>query len=111
MARDLAAGRAVAVLAGPLGAGLVLTALLVPQGMAYAELAGMPPETAFYAAPIDPALLLAPWPVLEAHVLDVIEKGKGARSHVLNLGHGVPPEADPDTITRVVSLAHGELDD
>jgi uroporphyrinogen decarboxylase len=60
---------------------------------------------------IDPALLLAPWPVLRAHVLDVIEKGKGARSHVLNLGHGVPPEADPDTITRVVSLAHGELDD
>jgi uroporphyrinogen decarboxylase len=30
---------------------------------------------------------------------------------VLNLGHGVPPEADPETITRVVALAHGELDD
>jgi len=60
---------------------------------------------------IDPALLLAPWPVLRAHVLDVIEKGKGARSHVLNLGHGVPPEANPETITRVVALAHGELDD
>jgi uroporphyrinogen decarboxylase len=60
---------------------------------------------------IDPALLLAPWPVLRAHVLDVIEKGRGAQSHVLNLGHGVPPEADPETITRVVALAHGELDD
>jgi len=60
---------------------------------------------------IDPALLLAPWPVLQAHVLDVIDKGRGARSHVLNLGHGVPPEADPEIITRVVSLAHGELDD
>jgi len=60
---------------------------------------------------IDPALLLAPWPVLEAHVLDVIDKGRAARSHVLNLGHGVPPEANPETITRVVSLAHGELDD
>ena len=31
-------------------AGLVLSALLVPQGMAYAELAGMPPVTGFYAA-------------------------------------------------------------
>jgi uroporphyrinogen decarboxylase len=60
---------------------------------------------------IDPALLLAPWPVLRAHVLDVIEKGRGAQSHVLNLGHGVPPEADPETITRVVALAHGEVDD
>lgn len=33
-------------------AGLTVMALLVPEGMAYAELAGMPPETAFYAAPI-----------------------------------------------------------
>jgi high affinity sulfate transporter 1 len=33
-------------------AGLTVVALLVPEGMAYAQLAGMPPETAFYAAPI-----------------------------------------------------------
>jgi high affinity sulfate transporter 1 len=32
--------------------GLTVTALLVPEGMAYAQLAGMPPETAFYAAPL-----------------------------------------------------------
>lgn len=37
-------------------AALTVTALLVPEGMAYAELAGMPPETVFYAAPA--ALLL-----------------------------------------------------
>ena len=30
-------------------AGIVLTALLVPQGMAYAELAGLPPVTGLYA--------------------------------------------------------------
>ncbi|MFT2817339.1 uroporphyrinogen decarboxylase [Leifsonia sp. A12D58] len=55
---------------------------------------------------IDPALLAAPWPVLEAHVLDVLEKGRTAPSHVLNLGHGVPPETDPAVLTRVVNLVH-----
>jgi len=58
---------------------------------------------------IDPALLQAPWPVLEAHVRDIIERGRGAKGHVLNLGHGVPPETDPDQLTRIVRLAHGEL--
>ena len=33
-------------------AGLTIVALLVPEGMAYAQMAGVPPETAFYAAPI-----------------------------------------------------------
>jgi high affinity sulfate transporter 1 len=33
-------------------AGLTVVALLIPEGMAYAELAGMPPEAAFLAAPI-----------------------------------------------------------
>jgi sulfate permease, SulP family len=33
-------------------AGLTVVALLVPEGMAYAQIAGMPPESAFYAAPI-----------------------------------------------------------
>jgi uroporphyrinogen decarboxylase len=56
---------------------------------------------------IDPALLAAPWAVLEAHVLDVIDRGKSAPSHVLNLGHGVPPETDPDVLTRIVELVHG----
>jgi high affinity sulfate transporter 1 len=37
-------------------AGVIITCLLVPEGMAYAQIAGMPPQTAFYVAP--PALLL-----------------------------------------------------
>jgi high affinity sulfate transporter 1 len=38
-------------LRGDIIAGITVVALLVPEGMAYAELAGMPPETIFYAAP------------------------------------------------------------
>ncbi len=37
-------------LAKDLVAGLVLSALLVPQGMAYAELAGLPPVTGLYTS-------------------------------------------------------------
>jgi len=33
-------------------AGLTVVAVLVPEGMAYAQLAGMPPQTAFYIAPV-----------------------------------------------------------
>ena len=55
---------------------------------------------------IDPAFLAAPWPVLEAHVLDVLDRGRAARAHIVNLGHGVPPETDPDQLTRIVELVH-----
>ncbi|MGW9112601.1 uroporphyrinogen decarboxylase [Microbacterium sp. NPDC055683] len=55
---------------------------------------------------IDPALLTAPWEVLEAHVRDVLARGRAARAHIVNLGHGVPPETDPDVLTRIVGLVH-----
>jgi uroporphyrinogen decarboxylase len=57
---------------------------------------------------VDPALLAAPWPVLEAHVLDVLARGRTAPAHVLNLGHGVPPETDPAVLTRIVELVHAQ---
>ncbi len=49
-----------------LPAGLVLAALLVPQGMAYAELAGLPPVTGLYATlvPVVVYFLLGPSRIL-----------------------------------------------
>jgi uroporphyrinogen decarboxylase len=55
---------------------------------------------------IDPALLQAPWPVLAAHVEDVIDRGAAAPAHIVNLGHGVPPETDPTVLTRIVEFVH-----
>jgi len=55
---------------------------------------------------LDPALLTAPWPVLEAAVRDVLASGTQAPGHIFNLGHGVPPTTDPDVLTRVVELVH-----
>ena len=56
---------------------------------------------------IDPALLEAPWPVLETHLRQVVAAGQAAPAHVLNLGHGVPPGTDPGVLTRIVEWAHG----
>jgi uroporphyrinogen decarboxylase len=85
-----------------IGADVVGVDYRVPLDEANRRLGGVVP----LQGNVDPALLAAPWPVLEAHVLDVLERGRSAPAHVLNLGHGVPPETDPDVLTRVVELVH-----
>lgn len=55
---------------------------------------------------LNPALLFASPDALERHVRDVLDRGRRAPAHVLNLGHGVPPETDPAVLTRVVELVH-----
>ncbi len=55
---------------------------------------------------LDPATCLAPWDVVEAAALDVLRRNAGHPGHVFNLGHGVLPETDPDTLRRLVELVH-----
>ena len=55
---------------------------------------------------LDPAVCLAPWDVVEASALDVLRRNHGHPGHVFNLGHGVLPETDPDTLRRLVELVH-----
>ncbi|HET7396974.1 MAG TPA: uroporphyrinogen decarboxylase [Intrasporangium sp.] len=55
---------------------------------------------------LDPALLFAPWPVLERHVRRIVEEGRDAPGHIFNLGHGVLPSVDPEVLTRVTELVH-----
>ncbi len=55
---------------------------------------------------LDPALLRARWPVVDAAVRRVLRDGAAAPGHVFNLGHGVPPDTDPDVLTRIVALVH-----
>ncbi len=55
---------------------------------------------------LDPAILLADWPVIEAAVREVVDQGRGAPGHIFNLGHGVLPQTDPEVLTRVVELVH-----
>lgn len=60
---------------------------------------------------LDPALLLAPRPALEAQTRRVLADADaalaaGAAGHIFNLGHGVLPETDPDALTAVVDIVH-----
>ncbi|GGK72542.1 uroporphyrinogen decarboxylase [Sphaerisporangium melleum] len=55
---------------------------------------------------LDPAVLFAPWEVVERRALDILRRGRAAGGHVFNLGHGVPPTADPDQLARLTDLVH-----
>ena len=57
---------------------------------------------------LDPALLFAPPAVLERRVKATLEAGRATPGHVFNLGHGVPPNADPAVLQRVVDLVHAD---
>jgi uroporphyrinogen decarboxylase len=57
---------------------------------------------------LDPALLAAPWPAVEAEVRRVLADNGGHPGHIFNLGHGVLPATDPDILAQVVSLVHAE---
>jgi uroporphyrinogen decarboxylase len=57
---------------------------------------------------LDPAICLAPWPVVAAEVRDVLARNDGHPGHVFNLGHGVTPDIDPNVLGRIVELVHTE---
>lgn len=55
---------------------------------------------------LDPAILLAPWEVVEERARAILERGRVAEGHVFNLGHGVLPSTDPDQLARLTALVH-----
>jgi uroporphyrinogen decarboxylase len=58
---------------------------------------------------LDPALLFAGWDAIEPEIDRILAEGRAAPGHIFNLGHGVPPDADPEVlrrITKYVQAAH-----
>jgi len=55
---------------------------------------------------LDPALLSAGRPVLEAELDRILAEGRAAPGHIFNLGHGVPPSADPAVLKQIVDGVH-----
>jgi uroporphyrinogen decarboxylase len=56
---------------------------------------------------LDPAVCLAPGDVVAREARAVLDANAGRPGHVFNLGWGVLPETDPDTLRRLVDLVHG----
>lgn len=55
---------------------------------------------------LDPSLLRGPWEPIERQARWVLDQAAGRPGHVFNLGHGVPPDADLDSLRRLVDLVH-----
>jgi uroporphyrinogen decarboxylase len=55
---------------------------------------------------LDPAVLLASWERIESETRAILERAGGRPGHVFNLGHGVPPNADPAVLRRLTEYVH-----
>ena len=57
---------------------------------------------------LDPGACLAPFDVAARYARDVLLRAGGRPGHVFNLGHGVLPQTDADTLARLADLVRGE---
>ena len=55
---------------------------------------------------MDPCALFIDPAKLPQEVTRVLEKGKGAKGHIFNLGHGIIKETDPEALALVVETVH-----
>lgn len=64
------------------------------------------PEDMAIQGNLDPALMLAPWPVIKRAAKALLNHAGGRPGHIFNLGHGILPETDPSNLAKLVSLVH-----
>ena len=55
---------------------------------------------------LDPAVMMAPFEVIEREARRVLERAGGRPGHVFNLGHGVLADTPSAQLTRLVELVH-----
>jgi len=90
-------------LMGDAGADVVGVDWRVPLDIARARVPGKAVQ-----GNLDPAICLAPWPVVAERTRDVLLRNAGRPGHIFNLGHGVTPDLDPGILKAVVDLVHEE---
>lgn len=55
---------------------------------------------------LDPALLFAPWQVIESRAREIIDTAIMEPGFVFNLGHGVLPQVDPNVLKKLTAFVH-----
>ncbi|MGM9927206.1 MAG: uroporphyrinogen decarboxylase [Bacillus sp. (in: firmicutes)] len=55
---------------------------------------------------LDPAILLSSWHVIEERAKAILDQGMAQPGYIFNLGHGVFPEVNPDTLKRLTEFIH-----
>jgi uroporphyrinogen decarboxylase len=55
---------------------------------------------------LDPAILLAPWEVIEERAKAILDQGMAKPGYIFNLGHGVFPSVDPAVLKRLTTFVH-----
>jgi uroporphyrinogen decarboxylase len=55
---------------------------------------------------LDPLVLQAPIEVARRETESILRGAAGRPGHIFNVGHGIHPATDPDTIARVVEVVH-----
>ena len=55
---------------------------------------------------LDPSVLLASPEVIKTEVYKILDQFKGSTGHVFNLGHGITPEVNPESMKVLVDAVH-----
>ncbi|MFD1067870.1 uroporphyrinogen decarboxylase [Oceanobacillus locisalsi] len=55
---------------------------------------------------LDPAILLSDWETIEKRTKAILDQGMHTEGYVFNLGHGVTPDIEPETLKRLTELVH-----
>jgi uroporphyrinogen decarboxylase len=55
---------------------------------------------------LEPALLLAPWEVIEERTKEILDQGMETPGFIFNLGHGVFPQVKVETLQRLTHFVH-----
>lgn len=55
---------------------------------------------------LDPAILLAPWEVIEEKAKMILNQGMAQNGYIFNLGHGIFPQVEPEVLKRLTAFIH-----
>ncbi|MFI8492890.1 uroporphyrinogen decarboxylase [Peribacillus butanolivorans] len=55
---------------------------------------------------LDPALLLSSWDVIEERTKQILDQGMQQDGYIFNLGHGVFPAVNPETLKKLTAFIH-----